>query len=105
MCFKRLFDDTDRTITAVYDRDEITLPETSREGYTFTGWSTNSGDVVKCYDNGEYSKDNTESEELEEIEKVVEFALKYQSIDNAIFNIIIVVIPDGKSSENPPGTP
>ena len=28
--------------------------------------------------------------ELTEVEKVVEFALKYQSIDNAIFNIIIV---------------
>ena len=28
--------------------------------------------------------------ELEEIEKVIEFALKYQSIDNAVFNIIIV---------------
>lgn len=29
-------------------------------------------------------------EELEEIEKVIDFALKYQNIDNAIFNIIIV---------------
>ena len=31
-----------------------------------------------------------EIKELAEINKVVEFALKYQSIDNAIFNIIIV---------------
>lgn len=29
-------------------------------------------------------------EELQEIEKVIDFALKYQNIDNAIFNIIIV---------------
>lgn len=33
---------------------------------------------------------NEEIIELEEVNKVVEFALKYQSIDNAIFNIIIV---------------
>ena len=33
---------------------------------------------------------NEEITELNEVEKVVEFALKYQSIDNAIFNIIIV---------------
>ena len=33
---------------------------------------------------------NEKITELNEVEKVVEFALKYQSIDNAIFNIIIV---------------
>ena len=33
---------------------------------------------------------NEEIKELEEINNVVEFALKYQKIDNAIFNIIIV---------------
>lgn len=33
---------------------------------------------------------NEEIIELKEVNKVVEFALKYQSIDNAIFNIIIV---------------
>ena len=33
---------------------------------------------------------NEEITELIEVKKVVEFALKYQSIDNAIFNIIIV---------------
>jgi len=31
-----------------------------------------------------------EVKELEEIKKVIDFALKYQNIDNAIFNIIIV---------------
>ena len=29
-------------------------------------------------------------EELEEIKKIVEYALKYQNIENAVFNIIIV---------------
>ena len=29
-------------------------------------------------------------EELKEVEKLVEFALKYQNINNSIFNIIIV---------------
>ena len=33
---------------------------------------------------------NEEIKELEEINNVVEFALKYQKINNAIFNIIIV---------------
>lgn len=33
---------------------------------------------------------NEEILELEEVNKLVEFALRYQSIDNAIFNIIIV---------------
>jgi len=33
---------------------------------------------------------NENISELEEIEKLVEFALKYQEINNAIFNIIIV---------------
>ena len=33
---------------------------------------------------------NEEITELNEVEKVVDFALKYQSIDNTIFNIIIV---------------
>lgn len=33
---------------------------------------------------------NEEINELSEVVKVVEFALKYQSIDNAIFNIIVV---------------
>ena len=33
---------------------------------------------------------NEEITELKEVSKVVEFALKYQSIDNSIFNIIIV---------------
>ena len=33
---------------------------------------------------------NEEIKELEEIKKLVEFALKYQKINNSIFNIIIV---------------
>lgn len=33
---------------------------------------------------------NEEIKELEEIDKLLHFALKYQNIDNAIFNIIIV---------------
>ena len=33
---------------------------------------------------------NEEIKELSEIEKLLEFALKYQKVDNAIFNIIIV---------------
>ena len=33
---------------------------------------------------------NEKIEELEQIKKLVEFALKYQNIENAIFNIIIV---------------
>ena len=37
-----------------------------------------------------FNRTNEEIKELQEIEKVLNFALKYQNIDNAIFNIIIV---------------
>lgn len=37
-----------------------------------------------------FNEINEEIKELPEIEKVLNFALKYQNIDNALFNIIIV---------------
>lgn len=37
-----------------------------------------------------FNETNEEIKELQTIEKVAEFALKYQNVDNAIFNIIIV---------------
>lgn len=37
-----------------------------------------------------FNETNEEIKELQEIEKVAEFALKYQGVDNALFNIIIV---------------
>lgn len=37
-----------------------------------------------------FNETKEEVKELEEIKKVVEFALKYQKINNAVFNIIIV---------------
>lgn len=37
-----------------------------------------------------FNETNEKIKELQEIEKVLNFALKYQNIDNAIFNIIIV---------------
>ena len=42
--------------THTYDTFKaLTANGFSRTGYTFTGWSTNAGDEVKCYDNAEYS--------------------------------------------------
>lgn len=37
-----------------------------------------------------FNETNEDIKELEEIKKVVDFALKYQNIENAMFNIIIV---------------
>lgn len=37
-----------------------------------------------------FNETNEEIKELQEIEKVLNFALKYQNINNALFNIIIV---------------